>query len=1114
MKNSLDEAAGLDAENLSTQILSDITIFTKYAKYLPHLGRRETWEEICYRNAAMHIKKYPQLEDEINEVYANFVIPKKVLPSMRALQFSGKPIELAPSRIFNCSYLPIDDYRAFPEVILNLLFGCGVGVGVQKHNISKLPPIIKPVKTRRFVIGDSIEGWADAIKALVGAYLAGKALPKFDFSDIRQKGALLITSGGKAPGPEPLKDCIHNIKKILDRKENGEQLTSLEVHDVICFLADCVLAGGIRRAALISLFDINDLDMLSCKSGNWWELNPQRARANNSAVVVRHKVKKKDFFSLWEKIKASGCGEPGIFLTNDKTVGTNPCLAIDTHIATADGIHNSMSLKEIMELNKPVPVYCLDFEGNIAIRPLRGVQKTGEGQKIYKITLDNADVIRATGNHKFRLYNGEIRDAVCLEPGDSLWKITKFHTPNWNKKRTQDYVFIANKRKTKSEHRLIASWYYNFDIPSGSEYVVHHKDHNAINNSPDNLEIMTSQDHDALHNNNMFGENNPMVRAKTEWSKEKWDEYKRKSSENSTAESNGRYCGVSNDQLLEYAKKLTIKLNRRFSVVEWAEYAKEWGLPQNFSNWRKTHFGGISGFAKLAAIECEIEVFEGVDPRTIKKYQSSLKEGYDCSIINSRVIYNKICEITGKPFQTNNKFKSVVLEAARENSSKIFKKWWSNPLNKESAVKTMKLAQGEKKEIVREQQTKIYNDLEFNLNREPQKKEWIKACKESNVSFEISRKSSPFRKYDDLKQASKDYNHKVVSVEFDGIEDVYCGSVDEFHNFFIGNKNDEKTSAGKFRRTFVNTFQCGEISLKGNQYCNLTTLNASDIDTQEELNDRTRAAAFIGTLQAGYTDFHYLRDVWKKTTEKESLLGVSMTGIASGRYKKLNLIEAAEVVKDENIRVAKLININTAARLNSVKPEGSSSLVVGSSSGIHAWFDKYYIRRMKLGKNESLYKYLVKKIPELIEDDYFKPHLDAFVKIPVKAPQGAVIAPKETAMELLERVKHFNINWIKPGHIKGSNTHNVSATVYIKDHEWDEVGEWMWENREYYNGLAVLPFSDHTYIQAPHESITEEKYEEMIKYLKEIDLSKVKEVEDNTNLSGEIACGGDGCQII
>ena len=610
-------------------ILSDITVFTKYAKFNPELKRRETWEELCYRNRNMHLDKYPSLQTEITNLYNNYVIPKKVLPSMRSMQFAGKPIEVSPNRVYNCCFLPIDDYRAFGETMFLLLGGTGVGYSVQSKHVEKLPEIHKPTKKRRYLIGDSIEGWADAVKALVKSYFKGTSLPDFDFSDIRQKGAKLVTSGGKAPGPEPLKECLFNLQKILDRKENGEKLSTLEVHDMICFIADAVLAGGIRRAALISLFDVDDEDMLTCKFGNWWELNPQRARSNNSAVVVRHKVTEEKFNELWTKIKASGSGEPGIYFTNNADWGSNPC-----------------------------------------------------------------------------------------------------------------------------------------------------------------------------------------------------------------------------------------------------------------------------------------------------------------------------CEIALRPFQ----------------------------------------------------------------------------------------------------------------------------------------------------------------------FCNLTEVNVDNVTDQEDLNARVKAAAFLGTLQAGYTDFHYLRDIWRRTTEKDALLGVSMTGICSGKVLGLDLEEAASVVKTENSRVAAIIGINPAARTTCVKPAGTTSLVLGCSSGIHAWHDPYYIRRMRLGKNEAIYGYLSENHPELVEDEFFKPQSQAVVSVPVEAPAGSIFR-NESAIDMLERVKKFSTKWVNSGHIKGENTHNVSATVSLKDDEWEEVGKWMWENRECYNGLSVLPFDGGTYTQAPFETISKEEYEKLSKALTDIDLTKVVEEEDNTDLKGEIACAGGGCTL-
>ena len=616
--------------DISQKILSDIVVYNKYAKYIPGLKRRETWNELVTRNKEMHQEKFPQLKEEIEDVY-KLVYDKKVLPSMRSLQFAGKPIDINNSRIFNCSYLPIDDWRSFSEVMFLLLSGCGVGYSVQKHHIEKLPEIRIPKKTRRFLVGDSIEGWADSVKVLLKSYFGiTTARPVFDFRDIRPKGAELITVGGKAPGPEPLKECLFQIQKVLDRKEDGEQLTPIEAHDIICHIADAVLSGGIRRAALISLFDLHDNEMLTAKHGHWWELNPQRGRANNSAVVIRSKVTKKDFFNLWDKIVASNSGEPGIYFSNDKDWGTNPC-----------------------------------------------------------------------------------------------------------------------------------------------------------------------------------------------------------------------------------------------------------------------------------------------------------------------------CEIALRPFQ----------------------------------------------------------------------------------------------------------------------------------------------------------------------FCNLTEINVSNIESQEDLNKRVAAGAFLGTLQASYTNFHYLRDIWKRTTEKDALVGVGMTGIGSGKVLEFNLEEAAKYAKKANEDIAKIIGINKAARVTTVKPSGTSSLVLGTSSGIHAWHNDFYIRRMRLGKNEALYQYLSQNHPELVEDDFFKPDLQAVVSVPQKAPDGAIYRT-ESAMDLLERTKKFNMEWVKSGHRKGANTNNVSATISVKQDEWGTVGEWMWKNKDTFNGLSVLPYDNGSYTQAPFEDITEDKFKEMESHLNNINLKNIVEMTDETALQDQAACAGGACEIV
>ena len=613
----------------SNKILSEITIFNKYAKYNPDLKRRETWDEICNRYELMMISKYPNLQSEITNSM-EFVRSKRVLPSMRAMQFAGTPIFKNESRIYNCAYLPVDDYRAFNESMFLLLGGTGVGFSVQKHHIDKLPPISKPTKEKKYMIADSLEGWADAIKVLVKSYFGyNQYKPKFNYTDIRNKGMRLITAGGKAPGPEPLKIALTHLEAIFERKQNGDKLTSLDCHDIMCHIADAVLSGGIRRSAMISLFSHDDYDMMECKFGNWWELNPQRGRANNSAVLEREVVTEEKFKSIWKKIELSGSGEPGVYWTNNKDWGTNPC-----------------------------------------------------------------------------------------------------------------------------------------------------------------------------------------------------------------------------------------------------------------------------------------------------------------------------CEIALKPFQ----------------------------------------------------------------------------------------------------------------------------------------------------------------------FCNLCEVNVSDVVNQEDLNMRVGVAAFFGTLQAGYTDFHYLRAIWRKTTEEDALIGVGMTGIASGKVLDLDLVEAADIVKKINKIISNRIKINSAARATTIKPSGTTSCVLGTSSGIHAWHNDYYFRRIRVTKNDPLYGYMFMYHNEIVEDDQLKSHDTAIITIPQEAPTGSILRT-ESVLDLLNRISKFNLQWVKEGHAKGDNANNVSATVSIKPEEWGLVGDWMYENRSTYNGISVLPYDNGSYIQAPFENCTKEQFDELSKSLTDIDLTKIVENDDNTTHSEELACAGGSCSI-
>lgn len=328
----------------------------------------------------------------------------------------------------------------------------------------------------------------------------------------------------------------------------------------------------------------------------------------------------------------------------------------------------------------------------------------------------------------------------------------------------------------------------------------------------------------------------------------------------------------------------------------------------------------------------------------------------------------------------------------------------------------------------------------------------------------------------------------------------------------------EKSGAGEPGIIWTNNKEyggnpCFEAALRPFTFCDLVEINASAINNQQDLNQVCADAAFINTLQASYTDFHYLRDIWKQTTEEDSLIGVGITGITSGNLDNLDLKLGSETIKKTNEEVAKLIGINKAARCTLVKPAGTTSLILGTSSGIHDWHDKFYLRRVRVNKQEAIYSYILENLPEIVENDNFDQHTAIFV-FPQKAPDNAKIRTNTNVIELLERVKKYNLEWIRNGHNRGDNYHNVSATISIKDHEWEKVGSWIWNNRYNYHGLSVLPFDGGTYQQAPFESCDENTYNQYLSYFKDIDLKQIIEIEDNTEFDDSIACSGGTCELI
>ena len=327
---------------MSLKSLMNYTLVSKYARWIPEKKRRETWQEAVDRVKKMMLDVYAtddksqEVVSVIDQAYEDMK-KKKILGSQRALQFGGQPIIKHNARIFNCIASYVDRTRFFQECMYLLLCGCGTGFSVQKHHIAKLPNLVKSKNgSKKFVIEDSIEGWSDAVGVLVSSYFDGCDLfPEyngknitFDYSLIRPAGSYLKSSGGKAPGPEPLKKALNSIKKVLDNavKSGLGKIKPIEAYDVVMYSADAVISGGVRRSATICVFSPDDEEMAKAKTGSWFIDNPKRGRSNNSALLLRNETSKEQFVELMSSVKEFG--EPGFVWSDSTELIVNPCVEI------------------------------------------------------------------------------------------------------------------------------------------------------------------------------------------------------------------------------------------------------------------------------------------------------------------------------------------------------------------------------------------------------------------------------------------------------------------------------------------------------------------------------------------------------------------------------------------------------------------------------------------------------------------------------------------------------------------------------------------------------------------------------------------------------------------
>ena len=989
-------------------------LITKFARWNEEKKRRETWEEVCDRVMGW-FKKQPKASSltnaEWDELYS-YLYNLKASPAMRVIQMAGPPLDRCNVGVFNCSYLPIADLFSFVELLYILMQGTGAGFSVESHNIEHLPRIKrqKGGEKVKHAIDDSTEGWCDALKLGLETWFEGGDV-EFNFDKIRPAGAKLKTKGGRSCGPDPLKDLLKFARDLI-LKRQGKYLTELDCHDLACMVGKIVQVGGVRRAALISLSDLNSNEMREAKSGAWWQNHVYRSMANNSAVYDS-KPSDTVFMEEWLSLAKSGSGERGLFNRDGvmkmlpkrrkkAKFGTNPCFHPDTRIASEHGL---MRIGDMFTEGKPclVTVDKRDStkSSNYGVKPelATQVELTQTNVMTYKLTTSHGHEIICTDNHEFPTNRGRLQ-LKDMKPGDQLM--------------------------LQSEE----GWFGNYGgfgegltlgIATGAGRIV--REGNRVE-----LSLIDFFDNT---NNRSLLKDCKMALARR------------------TTSGSVKTAGFKSQKTVKLVGAIFTNKVKSFAGVDHIADMKH-SVPESvMQGTRPMVVGYLCGVLSSAArvhrtsgnIADVSLVMESTSHRLLMDIQTLLG---NCGVVS------KVRKVVRKP--------DSMVPVIDENERTSDHERYALVINQPNCVELMdSVGMGGYAGL-------MLDDLISGVNTDTMVRE----------SFLTD----------------------VKSIEGYGRSDVYCLNQQATHNVISNG---------------VVAGNCAEIILRPHEFCNLTIVIARPDDTPETLKEKIRVATIFGTLQASCTRFKYIREDWHKNCEEEALLGVDITGQmdcpllrpgAEGREKLLEELKA--VVAKTNEEWAKKIGINRAAADTCVKPSGDSSQFFNCGSGIHAWFGKFFIRRVRERKDSPVARMLMDQgVPWMVAPE--DPSLVCF-EFPRKAPEGALTRHDQTAVEQLE-------NWLVwKRHFA---EHSVSATVYIEDTEWFEAGRWVHKNFDEVSGVSFLPRDNGSYTGTPYEEIGEEEYRKRLAALPEIDWSKLVryETEDMTVGSQTYACTAGGCDF-
>ena len=822
--------------------------------------------------------------------------------------------------------------------------------------------------------------------------------------------------------------------------------------DITNYIGLCIKAGNVRRSALIAIGDAYDQAFRDAKKDMDKVISHRHTSNNTIAFRSWEQLQNFDWDTLVQDMAENGSGEPGIlnlplvWKTDAGAKGINPCFSGDTLVAVADG-RNAVTLRQLTEEGKDVPVYSMDPEtGKVEIKLGRNPRITGYDQELVRVWLDDGSSLDVTTTHEFILRSGQRKSAIDLVEGDSLPRYQKRleSVVRGGKPYYRIYCNTLDSTRGKVfEHRLISKFYYpdewdtlynecksNGFVNSGG-IVVHHIDYNQLNNSPDNLQLMTFRGHNEFH-----------------------------ASHDNSGDQNGRWSGFTSNQLKFAALELTSSLGRRFSIDEWQSFAKERGFPVRFPSFRVSELGSILELSKLCASELGFEHYDQ-DPRVVRTYQEMLSQGYSSRIFEGRVLVKKTCERCSREFETThdqreNSFCSNECGTAYVNSDKKVKT---------SRIAGMDQVYSTRMVNVRVEQARVCSSFRFKMGRNPNRREWSSACKAEGVPSRIGPTLKfGFKYFSEVLEAGSSYNHKVVRVErISGRHIVYNITVDTNHTVGIVTGIKENDGNSWFDGVF--TPQCGEVPLADREACNLAEVFPAKFEDSTD-PDLVFKLVTRYCLRQRLTP---LSDEKANAVQKQNMrVGVGLGGICDFEWTEPQLNRWYHLCRDEATNYAKELGVSIPIAVSTVKPSGTISLLCGSSPGVHAPYAPYYLRRTRIAKNDPMALAMAEAgVP--FEDDIYDTSGHTWVfAFPMKS-NSKVTVQNETVRDQFDRQKSVQGAWADNA---------VSATISFGEHERADLSACLKEYVPFLKSTSTLP-KVHGYAQAPLEVCSKDEYEKL-----------------------------------